>query len=205
MIPCETSLSLSDVMLSRRTLLAGFAAALPAASLQAAEPLPMLRSGSGQFVEFEPAEPVPDFTLVRRDGRNIRLSSFRGTVLIVNFWASWCPPCRIELPLLEAFTRNSPPGGARAIAISVDRGGKAEVEPFLRSLNISRLPVFLDPDFEVATRAEVAGPSDPFRLFGLPLSYVLSPGGANLGYFRGLVDWMSPDSQAFLATAARRA
>lgn len=167
--------------------------------------LPTLREGRGQFVEFEPVAIVPEFHLRRLDGRETLLSSFRGRVLIVNFWATWCPPCRKEIPLLDAFSRNPGASGARAIAISLDQDGGRIVKPYLDALRVSHLPVFLDPEFRVARRADEAGPADPFRLFGLPLSYVLSPGGRNLGYFNGLVDWQSPPARALLDVASRRA
>lgn len=191
--------------ISRRILLAGAAGAVAGPALsQSAPRLPTLREGRGQFVEFEPAERVPDFRLKRLDGKEMLLSAYHGNVLIVNFWASWCPPCRREIPMLDALARTQDPPGVRVIAISLDQGGAKSVKPYLAELKVRDLPVFLDPDFRVARRADEATPQDPFRLFGLPLSYVLSPGGRNLGYFTGLVDWQSPQARLLLESAARR-
>lgn len=195
--------------MSRRELLAlatgaAATAALPNSGVaQAEERLPTLSEGNGQFVTFEPALPVREMLLRPLRGEAVPLSSFRGRVLIVNFWASWCPPCRTEIPLLDRFARQERGESARAIAISLDRQGALAVRPFLRQLDVRHLPVFLDPDFRIATRADVATTDAPFRLFGLPLSYVLSPGGRNLGYFVGTVDWLSPQAQALLAAARR--
>jgi thiol-disulfide isomerase/thioredoxin len=194
---------------SRRDILAAISAAgalgtLPAGAIGEEARLPTLREGRGQFVEFEPAALIPDFALEGRDGRRQTLHAFLGRALVVNFWATWCPPCRQELPLLDALNRASGATGPRAIAISIDREGRRAVDPYLASLRLSALPVFLDPEFRVARRAEEASPADPFRLFGLPLSYLLTPTGRNLGYFSGLVDWTSPAAMALLAAAAAR-
>lgn len=196
---------------SRRELLAlGLGACAgtlpgPLAHAQSDDRLPTLREGNGQFVTFEPPVLVREMQLRPVKGDAVPLSSFRGRVLVVNFWASWCPPCRTEIPVLERFVKQEQASGARAIAVALDQKGALTVRPFLEELGVKRLPVFLDPDFRIATRSDAATPADPFRLFGLPLSFVLSPGGRNLGYFVGIVDWLSPQAQTFLASAARQA
>lgn len=200
---------MQDSALSRRSVLRGFSLVGAAFSATvpgnaASPPLPTLRSGRHQFVEFEPAEVVPDYQLRHLNGSRQSLHAFRGRVVIVNIWATWCPPCREELPILEALTNRAEQRGPIAIAISIDREASAVVKPYLTKLGIRRLPVFLDPDFKIARRANEATSQDPFRLFGLPISYVLSPGLRNLGYIDGLVDWTSPDAERLLTAAGSR-
>jgi thiol-disulfide isomerase/thioredoxin len=191
-------------MLAAAGVMTGARAALAPAFAQDAPPLPTLREGRGQFIEFEPALQVPDFVLEPLEGKRQGLHAYLGRVLVVNFWATWCPPCRAELPLLDALNRAAGQRGPRAIAISIDRGGREAVKQYLAALRLTALPVFVDPGFRIARRADEATPEDPFRLFGLPLSYVLSPSGRNLGYFAGLVDWTSPKAAALLAASAAR-
>lgn len=194
------------MMLSRRGILTGLAShALVSGAQGQNEPaLPTLRQGRGQFVEFEPPARVADVRLTGIDGKAASLHGFLGRVLIVNFWASWCPPCREELPILDGLVRQAGPSSPRAIAISIDRASTDSVRRYIATLGLRHLPVFLDPEFRVATRAENAKPGDPFRLFGLPVSYVLSADGRNLGYFPGLVDWGSPQATALLQALAAR-
>lgn len=185
---------------SRRTLLGLMSTGFLVPQAHAQVTLPTLRSARGQAVRFADPAPVGRQVLTGLDGRSTLLERYQGVVLIVNFFATWCPPCRQELPALDALLQREP--GLRAVAISVDREGARVVRPYLAGLGLKRLPAFIDPEFRVARRAEEATPQDPFRLFGLPLSYVLTPGGRNFGYVAGAMDWSGPAARALLAEAA---
>jgi len=191
---------------SRRAILAGLASYPMASNAlgQTGEALPTLRHGRGQFVELEPPAKVADFPLRRIDGSLTSLHRQLRRILIVNFWASWCPPCREELPILDKLAQQAESSTPRVIAISIDREGAASVRRFVTTLGLRHLPIFIDPDLRVARRADDATPQDPFRLFGLPLSYVLSADGRNLGYFPGFVDWSSSQATALLQALAAR-
>ncbi|MCZ8182662.1 MAG: TlpA disulfide reductase family protein [Beijerinckiaceae bacterium] len=184
---------------TRRTLLSLISTGFFVPPAHAQETLPTLRNARGQAVRFADPAPVGRQVLTGLDGRATPLERYHGVVLIVNFFATWCPPCRQELPALDALLQREP--GLRAVAISVDREGARVVRPYLASLNLKRLPAFIDPEFRVARRADAATLQDPFRLFGLPLSYVLTPGGRNFGYVAGAMDWSSPAARALLDEA----
>jgi cytochrome c biogenesis protein CcmG/thiol:disulfide interchange protein DsbE len=74
--------------------------------------------------------PAPDFTLKDLDGRDVRLTDFRGQVVMVNFWATWCPPCRAEIPDFIELQSQLGPKGLQIIGISLDDEGAAKVAPF---------------------------------------------------------------------------
>lgn len=185
---------------TRRTLLGLMTTGFFVPAARAQEPLPTLRNARGQAIRFADPAPVGRHVLTGPDGRTTLLERFQGTVLIVNFFATWCPPCRQELPALDALLQREP--AVRAVAISVDREGARVVRPYLAALGLKRLPAFIDPEIRVARRADEATPQDPFRLFGLPLSYVLTPGGRNFGYVAGAMDWGGPAARALLDEAA---
>jgi peroxiredoxin len=110
--------------------------------------------------------PAPDFTLPDVDGNAVRLSDFRGKVVIVNFWATWCPPCRFEMPSLQrAWEKLKDDGG---VVIAVHVGGKEdEVWQFMSSYDLS-FPIVLDTDSSVIKAWPVKG---------LPTTLVVDPEG----------------------------
>lgn len=83
--------------------------------------------------------PAPDFTLRDLDGREVRLADFRGQVVMVNFWATWCPPCRAEIPDFIELQGRLGPKGLQIIGISLDDEGAAKVAPFASQNRINYL------------------------------------------------------------------
>ena len=82
-------------------------------------------------------QPAPDFALVDQNGFTVRLSALRGRVVLLNFWATWCKPCRAELPWFGDFERKYHNEGLSVLGISVDQEGWTAVRPFVAKLNLS--------------------------------------------------------------------
>lgn len=125
---------------------------------------------------------APQFALQKLDGGSVNLADLRGKVVMVHFWATWCPPCVEELPLLDRL-RNSPLGrDFEMLAISVDEGGAGSVAPFIQKNKLT-LPVFLDPGGEVA------------RSYGtnkFPETYIVDRQGVVRAKAIGPWDWNDP-------------
>jgi peroxiredoxin len=158
---------------------------------------PLLRTNSSQFVELRPAVNAPSLRLQRIDGKIIGLDEFRGKAVLMSFWATWCPPCRRELPLLETLLRILDATKIELAAVSIDTAGKSAVEKFLKSAHVTRLHTYLDPQQRIARRADDDA-STPFVLYGMPISYIVDRHGRVGGYVSGLVDWTSEQGLAFL-------
>lgn len=97
--------------------------------------------------------PAPDFTLKSRTGENIKLSELRGQIVMVNFWASWCGPCRIEMPLLEDLYQEYQDYGFELLGINVDEN-TADAERLLARIPVT-FPILLDPQSSVSKAWQV--------------------------------------------------
>lgn len=125
---------------------------------------------------------TPPLGLRDLEGRHRELTEYRGAVLVVNFWATWCTPCRNELPSLEQL-RDAFRGRPFAV-LTVNVGdGESRVKRFLAEVPL-RLPVLLDRNGE-AQRA--------WRVRGLPATFVLDPEGAIRHWYIGELDWAQPE------------
>ena len=139
----------------------------------------------------DPASPPIDAVFASANGSSFSLFSLRGRTVLVNFWASWCPPCHEEMPSLAALGRRLAGEGLSVIAVSIDKQ-PAEAQRFLGQLAIRDLAVYFDPQ---AHAAEDLGAR------GVPVSILLDAGGREIGRFPGAADWTS-DEAILLVRAA---
>ena len=189
-------------MLSRRAFVSGLVgtAVTVANTMQAATRAggpPLLRTPRSQFIELRPLIETPALRLERIDGKSVGLNEFRGKAVLMNFWATWCPPCRRELPILESLQEATAREPLKIVAVSIDQAERPAVEAFLKRLNITRLRPFLDPLGRIAKHVGAEAPT-PFVLWGMPITYIIDPQGRVAGYITGEVEWMSDSARAFL-------
>ena len=136
-----------------------------------------------------PTQKLPDLALQKADGSPTALTAYRGDWLVVNFWATWCAPCRKEMPQLDALARRYQGRGVKVIALSVDRGGAEKPEKFLNELGVAHLTRLYDPSYKAARAA---------ALIGLPTTLLISPQGQEIGRLAGEADWDAPDVHVLL-------
>jgi thiol-disulfide isomerase/thioredoxin len=112
----------------------------------------------------------------------VSLSSYKGKVVIVNIWATWCPPCVAETPSLDKLYKMFKDEGLELLAVSVDKNGKKVVEPFIKKKDLS-FPVLLDPEGRVAGL---------YRTTGVPESFIVRKDGTLDNKIEGAINWTSP-------------
>lgn len=132
-------------------------------------------------------QPAADFTVQDSD-RKVGLNQFRGQIVVLNFWATWCPPCVEELPSLMTMQSRLKGSGVVVLAISVDVDGNA-YHRFLKEHDVSLLTV-RDPDEKVS---RIYGTS------GWPETFIIDRQGIVRRKFVGPVDWTSPEVMQFLS------
>jgi len=129
--------------------------------------------------------PAPDFTLSTLSGASIRLLDLRGKVVLLNFWATWCVPCRTEMPTLEALYRRYKDRGLAVLAVNIDMLSTAGVEAFVKEVAMT-FQIVLDPSWSTA-RA--------YRVLGLPTTYLIDRVGNVVVREVGERNWMDGVSQ----------
>ena len=137
----------------------------------------------GTFVK--PAEPraLPDLSFTSTDGKPHRLSEWRGKVVLLNLWATWCAPCKVEMPSLDRLQAKLGSDAFTVLALSVDRTGIDKAAAFFSGNSIAHLAVYNDSE-STATAA--------LRASGLPVSVVLDGQGREVARLTGPADWDSP-------------
>lgn len=122
---------------------------------------------------------APDFALPDLGGKVRRLSDFKGKVVLLNFWSTWCQPCRDEMPSMQrAFERHNR-HGFEIVAVSLNVEGKSAVEEFVKELNLT-FPVLLDPKKEAGRL---------YRIYALPTSFLVDPEGGLAYKLIGVREW----------------
>ncbi|MBC8288561.1 MAG: TlpA family protein disulfide reductase [Nitrospinae bacterium] len=139
---------------------------------------------SSTFALAEPTIPAPNFTLKSLNGEEVSLSQQRGKYVLVNFWATWCGPCKMEMPSLETLYQRFKSKKFSLLAVSNDMFGAQIVEPFITAHKLS-FPVLLDQQLQA---------SNKFGVVSLPTTFMIDPEGNIIGELRGAEDWASPDN-----------
>lgn len=189
---------LMALRLSRRALLSGAIGALAIAGVGAslvwlaegngASP-PAFRGNIGAFVVHPSPRTPPALTFSELDGTPRTLADFRGRIVLVNFWATWCAPCIEEMPALDRLQETLGGQDFTVLALSTDRQGRSLVEPFLGKLGLRKLSTHLDPKGE-AMRA--------LGIRGLPTTILFDREGREVGRLEGAAAWDSPEAGALI-------
>ena len=151
-----------------------------------------LRPGEVEY----PAEAfiAPEFELPTLQGGKIKLSDYRGKVLFINFWATWCATCKVEMPSMEKLYQRFREYDFEMLTISVDKD-LSLISPFIKEYNLS-FPVLLDPDSKVAKR--------DYKTTGVPETFVIDKNGIIVHKAMGPRDWANDETMEAFAQLIQR-
>lgn len=153
-----------------------------------------VRAGEMQKLNFADPKALPEFELVGMQDEARSLSEFQGKWTLVNFWATWCSPCRHEMPSLDALQGALGGEDFTVVTVATGRNAVPAITEFFAEAGVTRLPVLRDPKAQLARQMGVAG---------LPVTVILNPEGQEVGRLIGDADWNSADAQAVIAALIR--
>jgi peroxiredoxin len=137
---------------------------------------------------------APEFTLKDPDGREVSLSSLKGKVVFLNFWATWCPPCKEEIPSMMKLNQKMAGKPFQMLAVSIDEGGKDAVTAFFKSSGFN-LPFLNDPEQKLGK---------VYGITGVPETFIIDKQGLVVKKVIGGMDWVSADSIQFFSDLAAK-
>jgi thiol-disulfide isomerase/thioredoxin len=147
---------------------------------------------SGAVAHFSlsnPRLPAPAADFRDVDGKEVSLAGFRGRVVLLNFWATWCIPCLKEMPALDRLQGAVGGSDFTVATVSIDRGGAADAKSWFDRNGIRDLPLYLDPDSKAAFA---------FRASDLPTSVIVDRAGRVVGRMVGPAEWDAPAAKALI-------
>ena len=178
------------------------AAPPPMVQAQAAAPAPAAGEGANgpgrselaAFVFRKEPEVLPEIKFQDADGRERSLTDWRGKVVLLNLWATWCLPCRKEMPALDRLQASLGSDQFQVVAISVDRTGLAGAKKFLEETKTPNLAVYADPTARLASSLRAAG---------LPATLLIDKEGRELGRLLGPAEWDGEAARHLIQSALR--
>jgi thiol-disulfide isomerase/thioredoxin len=144
------------------------------------------------FVTKKVPEQLPDITFEDASGKEVHLSSFKGKTILLNLWATWCGPCREEMPALDHLQKELGGDKFDVVALSLDRGGYEASRKFLDDLKAGHVKLYADP---------TAKQGMALKLIGMPTTILINKDGLEIGRLAGSAKWDSPDAKKLVQSA----
>jgi thiol-disulfide isomerase/thioredoxin len=142
---------------------------------------------------------VPDLTFRDADGTEKRLADWAGRTVLFNLWATWCVPCRKEMPALDALQAELGGPGFEVVAVNIDTRDADKPRAWLKEVGIGRLAYYADPTAKVFQDLKSIG-----RAFGMPTTLLIDPARCEIGVVAGPAEWASPDALKLVNAALGR-
>lgn len=150
-----------------------------------------LRDGSMKKLSFHNSGiAIADSPLLDAEGAERSLTDYRGKYVLVNFWATWCPPCRAEMPGLDRLQAELGGDAFEVVTIAVGRNPVPAIRKFFDKGNITHLPILRDPQQALAREMAV---------LGLPITVILNPEGQEIARLQGDAEWDSDSARAIIS------
>lgn len=162
-------------------------------SLSAAEVAALKEARSGDMkkliIHNEPRDRL-EASFLTADDSEMTVSSFEGKVVVLNFWATWCPPCRKEMPSIDRLKAAIGGDDVDVVAISLDRASIEKITDFFTSINVENLDIYREPSLRMGSEASV---------LGMPVTLVLDRQGREVARLQGEAEWDSEETKDMIS------
>lgn len=168
--------------------------------IAASSPAPLtastLAKSGDAFIIHEAPQPMPTLSFTDGDGNELSLAAFRGRTILLNIWATWCLPCREEMPALERLEAKLSGPEFQVVPLSLDRGGLPKVKSFYEEIGLKALGLYVD----TTSKASYA-----LGAVGIPTTLLINPDGLEVGRLVGPAEWDSPELTEIIQQQLQRA
>ena len=150
------------------------------------------------FVPEKQPQSLRTLSFDDKDGNPTTLEKWQGRVVLLNLWATWCAPCRKEMPALEKLQQTLGGETFEVVPVSLDRGGNIKPKAFYEKIGIKLLPLYTDDSRKIFSELQGRG-----LLFGLPTSILIDTEGCTIGTLKGPAEWDSDDAIELIRSALK--
>ena len=159
---------------------------------------PFARGEVAAFAVADPSRRLPDLAFRDATGAERHISDWRGRTVLLNLWATWCVPCRKEMPALDALETKLGGPGFEVVAINIDTRDGDKPRAWLKEVGIDRLAYYADPTAKVFQDLKIMG-----RAAGMPTTLLVDPAGCEIGTVAGPAEWASEDAVKLVTAALK--
>lgn len=173
-------------------------AACPAAKAKAQALKPFLKGEVATMAAVDQPRPLPALAFKGPEGGNLTLADFRGKAVLFNLWATWCVPCRKEMPALDALQKAKGGADFEVVAVNIDTGSDEKPQAFLSEIGVASLAYYRDASMGVFNTVKKEG-----LAIGLPATLLFDAEGCLTAAMNGPAEWASADALALVDAAVK--
>ena len=181
----QRSLLVASGLLALAVSLVGVWYSLPGTGSDAAPDEASIAAAPGKFelIPFPKPRPLADVPFQDGAGRPLALTDFKGKIVLLNVWATWCSPCRKEMPTLDRLQGRLGGKDFEVVALSIDRDGPDVVREFFNEIGVRNLALYIDPTMDAQSK---------LQLIGVPTTLLIDRDGREIARHTGIAEWDAP-------------